>query len=192
MVFQHHAQFIVAAVLLLTAAGQLQGLSLLQQIDPMHRRAREYLALSWFHFVVMSTVAAIGFVLFQLQIDGGLIFGSSLLAWLSGVGSFWSLLFGLRRVGELCRRSCASFSESYLCQLLLGFFLVTSIFFFATLIGARSIQRCSSNCPSPCGEVLPTQSPTLLVAASVMLLLYVHCLCVLWRACVRAQREMVK
>lgn len=181
------AQFVVAAVLLLTAVGQLQGLSLLQQIDPIHR-AREYLALAWFLFVVMSTVAAMGFVLFQLQIDGGLIFGFSFLAWLTGVGSLWTLLFGLRRVaiyvGEL-----RIVSESYLCQLLLGFFFAASFLFFATLIRARSIQRLLEQLPEPLRRSLSAQSPTLLIAAGVMSLLYIHCLWLLWRACARARRQ---
>jgi len=180
------AQFALAASLLLTAIAQLHGLSLLQQIDPIHR-AREYLALAWFLFVVMAIVAAIGFVLYQLQIDDGLLFGLSLLTWLTGVGSFWSLLFGLRRValyvGEL-----RIIAQSQLCQILLGFLLAASVVKIGTLIRSRAVQQILDLLPEPVLRSLATLSPTLLGAAGVMLLLYVHCLWLLWRACARAQR----
>jgi mannose/fructose/N-acetylgalactosamine-specific phosphotransferase system component IIC len=183
-------QFVAAAILLATAVGQLQGLSLLQQIDPIHR-AGEYLGLAWLFFVVMSIVAAMGFVLFQLQIDGGLRFGCLFLAWLTGVGSFWSLLFGLRRVaiyvGEL-----RIVSESYVCQILLGFFLAAGILFIANLIRARTVQRLLEQLPEPLLRSLSMQSPAMLVTAGVMSLLYLHCLWLLWRACVRAQQTASK
>jgi hypothetical protein len=180
-------QYATSTILLFTAFAQLNGLSHLQLIEPIHR-AREYLALSWFLFLVMAIISTICFIVIKLQIDGGLVFAMSLLIWLAGVGSFWSLLFGLRRVG-IYVGELRIITQSYLCQILLGFLFAASVVKIGTLIQSRPIRAMMKLLPDPLLKSLSTISPTLIATAGVVMLLYIHCLWLLWRAAMRAQRQ---
>lgn len=181
------AHYLSGGLLLLTAFAQLNGLSHLQQIEPIHR-AREYLALAWLLFLVMTIIATIWFLVIKFQIDGGVAFGLSLLSWLSGVGSFWAVLFGLRRIG-IYVGELRIISQSYLCQILLGFLFAASVIKIGTSIQSRPIRWLMKLLPDPLLKNLSTISPTLIAAAGAALLLYVHVLWLLWRACARAQRQ---
>lgn len=181
------AQYLTAAILLGTAVAQLNGLSYLKRIDPIHR-AREYLTLSWFLMTVMTVVSVMAFLVYKFHRDGNLTVTFIMISWLTGVGSFWSILFGLRRVA-IYVAELRVVTAAQLCQILLGFLFAASLIKFCMLLQLRRIRWLVELLPDSLLQSIDTLSPTLLATAGVVLLLYVYCLWLLWRACGRAQQQ---